>query len=305
MPRDQYSEYRSQRHHGTRDYDPEFDARNYARERLPDPREKVHATRDAGEANMAKAKDYVEPQPVGYSKEKSSSGKHKKSKHKKKHSRDKEEKKKKVKAKLVEYEDVSTNSDTYSSQSSPVRSRVAVSPEAERRPRRPSPGTAIKAYQKHIIERSHSNSPVGYDVRDKVSPVPTATYKGSKPGKSNSSRKSSQYNEYVQQPSQSHGHPGVGSASGSGSLRANPNSNRSPSPGPKAYRGIDAPKAYADPPRAYRTRSPEESPSPVKRQRYASSRSPSPSYRPSRRRSPTSPHRFVNYLTLHFKQRII
>ena len=324
MPRDQ----RSQQYHGERDYDPEFDARNY-RGGHGDSREKgrrsagdggsgtPHQQQRAAANAAAELFEGAQAFQEGYAaRERPSSGKHRRSKHRKKHSRDgRDDRKKKARpTKLVDYDDVSTNSDTFSAQSSPVvgrgAGRLPPSPppdHADHRGRRgpASPNTYSSQTSKHnqYDSRPHTPpSPNHYDPRvddytPALPPVKSSSGDGgrkSSSGKSSSSRKSSSQHQHGISQSSSHS-----SQSGNGGGRQSVNSGpRSPSPSPKNYRTVDAPKAYADPPRAYRPADETgPSPSPAKRIRYRNgSRSPSPydSYRDSRsrrNRSPSSPHR--------------
>ena len=180
--------------------------------------------------------------------------KHKKQKHKshkRKRSKERppvaEEPRKPKRKPLVDYEAVSEASEgEYSSPSPPPPSRVTT--DHDKRGRRPkSPATALEAYKMDMFARSHSNSPV---IRDKERDV----------------RDKEKYIEkYVE--------------------RRNKTLNRPPSPPPEPPPKAYAPKAYADPPKAYNTnRSPSpRSPSPKRR------RSPSPYQRGrhhSRSRSP-------------------
>lgn len=148
---------------------PDFDARNYvshaARSSRHEKNRSEISKERGGHKESNSGREPAGGDRVGHGDRDSSSKdrrKSKKSKHKGKHSRGErgEEKKKKTKDKvkpLVEYDDVSSGSDVYSSDhrgQSPIRSRV--SPNNDRQKRLPSPASALKEY----LERSHSNSPV-------------------------------------------------------------------------------------------------------------------------------------------------
>lgn len=167
--------------------------------------------------------------------------KHKKSKRKRKHSKDRNVEPRRS---LVDYEVISSDPDSEAFSRSPVSGRV--SPEAAHvrtSQKSSSPSTAIKEYQKRLVERSHSNSPA---VR----------------GNSRHSSPSRNSRPFVSRP-------------------ATP-----PAPSDRIARvdtaRAEAPKAYADPQRAYKG-SPTRPPSPKK------SRHRSPS--PYSRKKATSPHR--------------
>ncbi|KAI0212237.1 hypothetical protein LSAT2_002852 [Lamellibrachia satsuma] len=263
MPRDFYPESRGRRRNYPlgppppapsamptgRSYDPEFDARNYGHMRgkmPPGP----HGQRSGGKLLLppapkgSRADEYYpyrgnDERPhkdVNYELEQDEreirKQKHKKSKHKRKHSKERAEKKMKKRSKgLVDYDDITSGSEEYSSMhNSPAPSRV--SPQVEKPPRRRhSPATALQEYRKQLGDGS-----------------PFAP------------------NEKMQR-----------------NLKSSKSRQHAPVPEPPKMYRAEAPKAYVDPPKAYRT--PSRSPSP-KKPRYKS-RSPSPY---SRRRS-ISPHR--------------
>lgn len=279
MPRDRgYSDYgRASRDQyyaaATKDqYDPEFDARNYrshpsqaASQSLSHRSSREHRSeRDAvssrSEREYRQAEiELVQPAERNDYYEYAEKKPKKKSKHKRKHSKDRsqrEKKKPKQKA-LVDYDDISSESEVYQEsivsehlvQHSPIRSRVSPEVERRHRERASSPGSAIREYNKskHLYDNHHYDSPAAY--RD-----PSPTYiEQTRSSKSSKSSRRALSPEMVVTKSKSHR-----------SERA------------------DAPKAYADPPKAYKPRT--ESPSP-KRARHRS-RTPSP-YQVQRRRSPS------------------
>ena len=270
MPRDFYPEPRGRRHNYPgpppppgvgRNYDPEFDARNYGQMRStgkmphgPPPGNAPHGQRSGGKPPAStKGSRADEFYPYQGNDERAQKGgnyameqeprevrrqKHKKSKHKRKHSKERSEKKmkKRVNKSLVDYDDITSGSeqDEYSSMhNSPAPSRVSPHVEKPQR-RRHSPATALQEYRNQSLG---DGSPFASSEK--------MLRNSSKTGKN---RQPAAFQEQH-----------------------------------KVYR-VEAPKAYVDPPKAYRT-SPSRSPSP-KKPRYKS-RSPSPY---SRRRS-VSPHR--------------
>ena len=273
MPREYTDHSRGHRYQQSynEDVDPEYDARNY---KNLSRAEQSHQRRE-----REREREYKTKAPVEYERaDRSEYKKHKKSskKSKRKHSKEREDKKKK---RLVEYDDITSESETgdvalQQHQPSP-QARSRVSPEGGHHDRgyhrRPSPGTAIQVYKQHLIERSHSNSPV--TSRDR-----------SPPSRHHSSNnKSDKYGDkYADKYDNVKKH-----SSSSGSSKHLSHSQRhhtapSPDPPPKAYRTApEPPRAYAEPPKAYRSRV-SLSPSPVRKVRHKS-RSPSPySYSPQR-----------------------
>ena len=186
--------------------------------------------------------------------------------------RDKKKKRPEVKA-LVDYAEGSSDSDfsnnVHSASPSGIPSR-AYSPQSSERARKKrhkSPGTAIQEYKKQLIERSHSNSPVPVSgTRDggRMSSPPHGT---SNIRHGNSSKVAKTLQVLAGQQPMTPEHLPAAAVAPS---RARP----------------DAPKAYADPPKAYQTASHSPSPPGRSRGRYRS-RSASPY---SRKRT-DSPHR--------------
>jgi hypothetical protein len=224
--------------------DPELDARNYRDREIRDRKLTKSDGRSSKDGQSKSRKD------ADYRK-----SKHKKSKHKK-HSKDSEKRREKnqtpvaLSKSLVEYDEISSDSeDMYSSESQSSHARSRVTPDKEKGRREPSPGSAIKAYKKHISERSHSNSPVS-SHREKLS-------KQDRDQKYAAKEKTSSSRSHKREVVESEGR----SSSNSGNAAK-----------------TDAPKAYPEPPKAYRG---SDSPSP-KKARYRS-RSPSPYSKTSQR----------------------
>ncbi len=260
------------------DVDPEYDARNYrllkAKQEKALERQRLakEQQRQGGGASAVLDKETLEYEEYQMARERDQRRKHKKKKKRRRgESNERRSRKSKV---LVEYDDVSSESEVYSAADSPASGsqglshhshhhshsgshrassggggggggggRSRVTPPPEKRRRAPSPGSAILAYQKELLSRSHSNSPA-HVSRDRS------------PSSRGRSRKSHRADV---------------------------------SPPPKAA----VPKAYADPPKAYRTAT-DSSPSSSRSRHRQHSRSPSPHAK--KYSSPVSPHKYVSTL---------
>ncbi len=283
--RDYYPEGRSHRDVGyTRDYeserdrgggsrggtdvDPEFDARNYRllkakqekaleRQRLAKEQQRLSSS-SGGAAPVGPEKEHHDYDDYQMMRDQRPKKRNKSSKKKKRRHRDEDRRQsRRSRGALVEYDDVSSGSEMYSD----------------------SADSASQGLSHHSHHSSHRTS----SSRSRVSPPPEKRRRAASPGSA-----IQEYRKELMSRSHSNSPAHVSrerspSSRGSGKSRKHRVPAADASPPPKA----SVPKAYAEPPKAYRAGEPA-SPGGA-RSRHRSSRSPSP--QPKKYSSPVSPHK--------------